>query len=75
MTWISDIYSAIMFSVQSLNALSKMIANVLPQTTLSAPQTASDPALVFDSSQLDGFMLIQTSTGGGGIVKVPLRVT
>ena len=54
--------------VYAIRDLTTTIGNVFPQSTASS-STASAGSLTFSSSQPDGFMIVQTSSGA--TVKIP----
>lgn len=70
MTSLTDIYNTLLTGVQSLNTLNQTLGKVLPTITASstAIPTTLGP-LTFNSSQPEGFLLVQTSSGGS--YKVP----
>jgi hypothetical protein len=71
MTSLTDIYNTLLTGVQGINSLSQTLAKVLPTITASSTAIPASPGpLTFSSSQPEGFLLVQTSSGG--TYKVPI---
>ena len=65
---LDDLFGAMRNGVTAINNLAQVISTVFPQTTASS-STVTAGTITFTSSQADGFLVVQTSSGA--TVKIP----